>query len=69
MTSEDPRIDDVLSSWPKPCQEVAEAVIGKYGPPAEIGATRLVWHRAGPWKRMIVHGSAPHLPAHAPDGG
>jgi hypothetical protein len=54
VIDDEDRIVDLLATWPKPCREVAEAVIGEYGPPAEVGPTALVWHWTGPWKRMIV---------------
>ncbi len=45
----------IISSWPAKTQEVATAVMAKYGAPNEITATMLVWHNNGPWKRTVIH--------------
>ena len=36
-------------------------MIGKYGAPDEITATRLIWHNKGPWKYAeLVNEESPH---------
>ncbi len=47
--------DSVLSNWPAKAQEVAKKMIDKYGQPAEVTASMLVWHNTGPWKRTIIY--------------
>lgn len=42
--------EQVISSWKEKPREVAQKMIQKYGPPHEVSAQRLIWHRNGPWK-------------------
>lgn len=48
-------VQDFISSWPSKPREVAAEMIVKYGQPAEVTATMLVWHNNGPWKRTILN--------------
>lgn len=43
-----------IQDWPKPSQDAAQEMMGKYGPPAEATATMLTWQANGLWKRTIV---------------
>lgn len=43
-----------IANWPEESREAAELVLDRYGEPDEITETRLVWHKPGPWKRMIA---------------
>lgn len=43
-----------IANWPEESREAARLVLDKYGEPDEITETSLVWHKAGPWKRMIA---------------
>ena len=43
-----------VDGWPNESREAAQLVIDQYGEPHEITPTQLVWHRAGPWKRIIA---------------
>jgi hypothetical protein len=45
----------IISGWPLKTQEVANAMMSKYGAPGEVTATMLVWHNNGPWKKTIIH--------------
>lgn len=45
----------VIATWPATSREVAETIIGRYGPPDEATASRLMWFGNGPWKRTIVY--------------
>lgn len=44
----------VSASWADPPRLAARQMMSRYGAPDEIGASRLVWHGNGPWKRTIV---------------
>lgn len=47
--------------WSEPARDAAAAMEMKYGLPAETAAGRLVWNRAGQWKRIVVYDQAiPH---------
>lgn len=39
-----------LASWQAKPKEVAQTMIGKYGQPQEVTASRLMWHNNRPWK-------------------
>jgi hypothetical protein len=61
---------ECISAWPKESKEAAGLVIKKYGEPDEITESQLIWHRRGPWKRMIASKTfykhnfpAPHIDA------
>lgn len=43
-----------IRNWPEESREAANLVIKQYGEPNEVSATRLIWHRPGPWKRIIA---------------
>jgi len=43
-----------LSDWHEASQEAAKQMMDKYGPPAEVTETTLVWHETGPWKRTMI---------------
>jgi len=45
---------DIIREWPQDSREAAQIVINTYGDPAEATATRLTWHQAGPWKRIVA---------------
>lgn len=60
----------LIKDWPEESREAASLVIGKYGEPDEATRTELIWHRPGPWKRMIASKAfyrhdfpAPHIDA------
>lgn len=43
-----------IRNWPKESREAAQLVIDQYGEPAEMTDSQLVWHRPGPWKRIVA---------------
>ncbi len=57
-----------IAQWPESAREAAQLVVDQYGEPDEITANWVVWHKPGPWKRIVasrqVHEHnfpAPHL--------
>lgn len=60
----------IIGQWPEQSREAAKLVIDKYGPPDELSESELIWHRPGPWKRMVASRTfyqhnfpAPHIDA------
>jgi hypothetical protein len=60
----------IIASWPEESREAARLVIAKYGEPNEATETELIWHRPGPWKRIVASKAfydhnfpAPHIDA------
>ena len=58
----------IPSDWPEESREAAQLVVDAFGEPDESTPTQLVWHEAGPWKRIIAtkaffnhHFPAPHI--------
>jgi hypothetical protein len=45
---------EVILAWPEESRAAAKLVIGRYGESDEVTPTQLVWHRRGPWKRVIA---------------
>lgn len=43
-----------IESWPEESREAAQLVIKRYGEPNEITDTQLIWHKPGPWKRIVA---------------
>ncbi len=61
-------ISPSISEWPGDAREAAQLVVDQYGEPDEVSASQVVWHKPGPWKRIVatreVHDHnfpAPHL--------
>ena len=59
-----------IQDWPEQSREAAQLVIDAYGEPHEATPSQLVWHRVGPWKRVIATKAffehefpAPHIDA------
>lgn len=46
--------ENVSSGWSEKSRLAARLLIARYGAPDVVGASRLVWHGNGPWKRTIV---------------
>lgn len=59
-----PKIEGIIGNWPEKSQEVAREIVKKYGDPAEMTDTRLIWFNCGPWKRTIVYKE--EVPHHFP---
>lgn len=45
---------EIIQDWPEASREAARLVLDAYGEPDEAGATHLVWHQPGPWKRVVA---------------
>jgi hypothetical protein len=45
---------EIIKSWPQESQEAAKLVIDAYGEPHEAAESMLIWHRVGPWKRVVA---------------
>lgn len=43
-----------MTGWPEESREAAQLVVDRYGEPDEATETHLVWHRPGPWKRIVA---------------
>ncbi|MGK9287198.1 hypothetical protein [Sinorhizobium meliloti] len=48
------KVSKLVEDWPQESREAAQLVIEQYGEPDEVTATQLVWHRPGPWKRIVA---------------
>jgi hypothetical protein len=48
-------IDPVVAQWPRGARQTARDVVRRYGLPHEETPSRLIWHYADPWKRVIAH--------------
>jgi hypothetical protein len=60
----------IIQSWPQESREAAQLVIDAHGEPDEATESRLIWHDAGPWKRIVASKTfyphefpAPHIDA------
>lgn len=47
--------DQIIQDWPDTAKKAAQAMIEKYGAPAEATPSLLIWYQNGPWKRTIVY--------------
>ena len=45
---------ELIRDWPEESREAAQLVINKYGEPNEATDSYLVWHKPGPWKRIVA---------------
>jgi hypothetical protein len=59
-----------IANWPEESKEAAALVIDQYGEPDEITDSQLIWHKPGPWKRIVASKAyyshnfpAPHIDA------
>lgn len=43
-----------IAAWPEEAREAAQLVIQQYGEPDEVTESLLIWHHAGPWKRIVA---------------
>ncbi len=60
----------LIEAWPDESREAAQLVIDAHGEPDEATDTQLIWHHAGPWKRIVATKAffkhefpAPHIDA------
>jgi hypothetical protein len=61
---------ETIRDWPKESRDAAQLVIDKYGEPHETTDSLLIWHKVGPFKRMVASKEfwkhdfpAPHIDA------
>jgi hypothetical protein len=45
---------EIIRQWPEQSREATQLVIDKYGQPHEATDSQLVWHKVGPWKRIVA---------------
>lgn len=45
---------EIITEWPEESREAAQLVIDTYGEPHEVTDSLLVWHKTGPWKRIVA---------------
>lgn len=55
LAVEEAAVAKTIQDWPQPSQEAAQIVMDTYGPPDEVAESVLIWHRPGPWKRIIAY--------------
>lgn len=55
ITSNTPSIDEIIATWPERPRLGARQMLAKYGAPQEATGRQLVWHNAGPFKRITVY--------------
>jgi hypothetical protein len=44
----------IIQNWPEESREATQLVLDKYGEPQEATDTLLIWHKPGPWKRIVA---------------
>jgi hypothetical protein len=44
----------IIQAWPEESREATQLVIDQYGEPTEVTESCLVWHKRGPWKRIVA---------------
>jgi hypothetical protein len=47
--------EQIIQDWPETATMAAQAMMEKYGPPAEATPSLLIWYENGPWKRTVVY--------------
>ncbi|MBA3800512.1 MAG: hypothetical protein H0X18_15740 [Geodermatophilaceae bacterium] len=47
-------VDKISAGWPEAARMGAAQMVAQYGQPNEGTATKLLWYRRGPWKRIQV---------------
>src|SRR5437763_40472 len=48
------QVDKIISSWPMESKQAAQDTLNKYGQPDGSSPKELIWHNAGPWKKVVV---------------
>ncbi len=43
-----------VSSWPERPRLAVKEMTAKYGAPLEVSSEAMIWHNAGPYKRIMV---------------
>ncbi|MEJ7813012.1 MAG: DUF4142 domain-containing protein [Gemmatimonadaceae bacterium] len=53
-TTDRARVNDVVASWPARPRLAVQQMMAQYGPPLEVSTEAVIWHDAGPYKRIMV---------------
>jgi hypothetical protein len=48
----------ITRDWSAKARSAATVMEQQFGPPTEVTASALIWHRTGPWKRILAHSDA-----------
>lgn len=51
-------MDRMMTNWHPASREAMTFMMNKYGPPAEMTASRAMWNKTGPWKRTVIYAQA-----------
>lgn len=51
-------VERTTRGWHPAAQEAVQHMVQKYGPPAEMTASRAIWNETGPWKRTVINAEA-----------
>ncbi len=43
-----------VSAWPERPRLAVKEMMAKYGAPLEVSSEAIIWHNAGPFKRIMV---------------
>lgn len=58
MPMDQASVQQRMNGWHPASQEAATFMMDKYGPPASMTETMMVWNQTGPWKRTIIYREA-----------
>ena len=47
-------VDQAVSTWPARPRLAVQQMMAQYGPPREVSTEAVIWHHAGPYKRVMV---------------
>ncbi len=47
-------VDQAISTWPPRPRLAVQQMMSQYGPPLEVSTEAVIWHHAGPYKRIMV---------------
>ncbi len=47
-------VDQAISTWPARPRLAVQQMMAQYGPPLEVSTEAVIWHHAGPYKRIMV---------------
>ena len=47
-------VEDLTRGWPKPSRKAAKDMEQKYGAPAGVTPSQLIWENKGPWKEIVL---------------
>lgn len=47
-------VDQVVAAWPARPRLAVQEMMDKYGLPREVSSEAIIWHQAGPYKRIMV---------------